>query len=155
MVMFMPIYLFFAGIAYALAPKRKEDGTIEYSDVFKVSFAPLLIAVLSIEGLTETTSFPREASVSRSHIVAASLSDIHENLASPIKLEESRSPFLSIFPLPDKVEAGSLKEGDIHKSYFTYERWGPLGFEKWNIPQRGNLVETRECHPPEKSKLKW
>lgn len=146
-LMFMPIYLFFAGIAYALAPKRKEDGNVGYGDVFKVSFAPLLIAVLSIEGLTDTTSFPRESSVTRSHVVETSLAEIHENLAAPIQLKEDRSPFLSIFPLPDRIEAGSLKEGDIHKSYFTYERWGPFGFGQWNVHKGETWLEIESVTP--------
>jgi hypothetical protein len=126
-LMFMPIYIFFAAIAFAMGPKYKEDNTVDYNDVFKVSFAPLFIIILSVEGLTDTTSFPRENTVTRSYIVEASLADIHANLSQPIHLKAKRSAFLSLFPLPERVEAGSLNPGDIHKSYFTYKRWGPIG----------------------------
>jgi len=140
-VMFMPIYLLFAALAFALGPKHQEDGTIDYNDVLRVSFAPLFIAILSIEGISDTTSFPRENSVTRTYRVDATLKDIHENLAKPIHLTADRSPFLSLFPLPDRVEAESLNEGDIHKSYFTYERWGPLGFGKVNVHKGETWLE--------------
>ena len=30
---------------------------------------------------------------------------------------------MQVFPLPVSVEAGSLKEGDVHKLHFVYKRW--------------------------------
>ena len=59
-------------------------------------------------------------------IVDADIDAVHAKLASPITYAETRSRFLLLFPLPHRTEAGTLGEGDIHRSYFTYRRW-PVG----------------------------
>lgn len=124
-LMFMPIYIFFSAISFALGPK--EWPVKRTSDVFRVSVTPLIIAVISLEGVNNTMSFEREHSVTRSQIVSLTPSQIHENLSRPIHLDAGRPAFISIFPLPSHVEAGSLNEGDIHKAHFTYKRWGMDG----------------------------
>lgn len=120
-LMFMPIYIFFAVIGFALAPK--EWPTTNVSNVFRVSIVPLIIAVISLEGVNSSLSLEREHSVTRTHIVKLSPHQIHKNLSEPIHLDAKRPAFLSIFPLPTKVQAGSLQQGDIHKAYFKYKRW--------------------------------
>lgn len=124
-LMFMPIYIFFAAIGYALAPK--ELPTKNSADVFRVSIVPVIIALISLEGVNASLSMEREHSVTRTQIVKLSTAQIHDNLAKPIHLDAKRSAFLSLFPLPTHVEAGSLKAGDIHKAHFTYKRWGMDG----------------------------
>jgi hypothetical protein len=49
---------------------------------------------------------------------------IHANLARPVHLDAKRSMFLSIFPLPDRVDAPNFAQGETHTAYFTYRRWG-------------------------------
>jgi len=39
-------------------------------------------------------------------------------------MDAKRSRFLSLFPLPDRIEADQFKQGQTHKAYFTYRRWG-------------------------------
>jgi len=124
-LMFMPIYIFFAILGFALAPK--EWPTRNSADVFRVSFVPILIAVISLEGTSASLSFEREHSVTRTQTVSLTPAQIRENLAKPIHLDADRSAFLSIFPLPSYVEAGTLKAGDIHKAHFKYKRWGMDG----------------------------
>jgi len=85
---------------------------------------PIIIAVLSLEGVNASLSLEREHSVTRTHVVNLSVGQIHENLARPIHLDAERSAFLSLFPLPTHIEAGSLKTDDIHKAHFKYKRWG-------------------------------
>ena len=121
-LMFMPIYIFFAIIGFAFAPK--EWPTRNTSDVFRVSVVPLLIAVISLEGVNASLSMEREHSITRTQLVYLTPAQIHENLKQPIHLDAERSAFLSLFPLPTHVEAGSLNTGDIHKAHFTYKRWG-------------------------------
>lgn len=122
-IMFMPIYLAMATIAYAFAPSIKTDVN-SVGDVFKVSFVPLLVIVMSLEGINQTFSFKRFETVTRSQIVSLDIEQIKANLAQPIHLDEGRSAFLSLFPLPEKIEAGSLRTGDVHKARFVYKRWG-------------------------------
>ena len=121
-LMFMPIYIFFAILGFALAPK--ELPTTDHADVFRVSIMPIVIAVLSLEGVTASMSMEREHSITRTQIVQLSTEEILENLSKPIHLGGQRSAFLSLFPLPSRVEAGSLNAGDIHKAHFKYKRWG-------------------------------
>jgi len=92
--------------------------------VFRASFVPLLIIIVSVEGLTDTTSFPREEVITRTHILNLTPEDIHANLARPVHLDAKRSIFLSIFPLPDRVDAPKFAQGATHKAFFTYRRWG-------------------------------
>lgn len=121
-LMFMPIYIFFAILGFAFAPK--EFPTKNNTDVFRVSVMPIAIALLSLEGINSAMSMERENSVTRSHIVHLTPAQIHANLAKPIHLDAGRPAFLSLFPLPSHVEAGSLRAGDIHKAHFKYKRWG-------------------------------
>jgi hypothetical protein len=121
----LPIYVFFASIILAVLPPPRQKPE-DFSDIFRVSAVPLLVAILSIEGISPSLSFEREHTVTRTQIVNASIPQIKAKLAQPIALTETRSAFLKIFPLPHKVEAGSLSAGDIHTSHYTYKRW-PIG----------------------------
>lgn len=119
-----PIYIFFAVLAIAATPNKRDPDRFKKSDVFRMSVVPLAVVVISVEGMTETTSFPREEVITRSQIVNLTPKQIHENLARPVHLEEGRSKFLSLFPLPDRVDAPSFAQGADHTAYFTYRRWG-------------------------------
>lgn len=123
-IMAAPIYILFALLAFALMPDKADPDRLKQSDVFRASFVPLAVIVLSVEGLTETTSFPREEVITRTHILNLTPEQIHSNLARPIHLEEGRSAFLSLFPLPERIDAPSFRQGQIHKAFFTYRRWG-------------------------------
>lgn len=124
-LMFMPIYIFFAILGFAFAPK--EFPVTDKVDVFRVSIMPIVIALLSLEGVNAAVSMEREHSITRVHTVQLSTAQIHKSLAMPIHLDGERSAFLSLFPLPSHVEAGSLNAGDIHKAHFKYKRWGMDG----------------------------
>lgn len=118
-LMFMPIYIFFAVLAFAFSsdPDRPNN-------VLKVSVVPLLVFIASLEGVSKTLSFEREEVISRTHIVDATIDEIKASMAQPINLNGDRSAFLSLFPLPTEIKAGSLNEGDIHEMKFVYKRWG-------------------------------
>ena len=121
-LMFLPIYLFFAALGFALQPKPEPDIR-STSDVFKVSFMPILVILMSLEGVSQTFSFDREESITRTQIVSADIETLKANIAKPIHMKEGRSRFLSLFPLPYEVKAGSLNAGDIHVAKFAYKRW--------------------------------
>jgi len=119
-----PIYILFSLLAFAFLPNREDPDRFKQSDVFRASYVPILIAILSIEGLTDKTSFPREEVVSRTQTLKLTPEQIHANLSNPVHLEEGRSRFLSIFPLPDRIDAPRFAQGETHTAYFTYRRWG-------------------------------
>jgi len=123
-IMAAPIYIFFALLAIGLSPDRADPDRFKKADVFRASFVPLAVIVVSVEGLTDTTSFPREEVITRTQILNLTPVEIHANLARPVHLDAKRSAFLSIFPLPERVDAPNFAQGATHKAYFTYRRWG-------------------------------
>lgn len=123
-LMAAPIYIFFALLAIGLTPHKADPDRFKKSDVFRMSFIPLAVIVISVEGLTDTTSFPREEVITRTQILNLTPEQIQANLAQPVHLDAKRSAFLSIFPLPERVDAPNFAQGETHTAYFTYRRWG-------------------------------
>lgn len=123
-LMAAPIYLFFASLTFAFGREHPNYDSKNVSDVFRVSIVPVIIAIISIEGLTDNTSFPREEIITRTQVLNLTPEEIHANLARPVHLDAKRSKFLSLFPLPEKVEAERFAQGETHKAFFTYRRWG-------------------------------
>jgi len=122
-LMFMPIYyavvcIYFAAEAFEARYKARKDRSR-----LRASVVPVLIAFLSIEGLTPSTSFERENTVTRTMVINGSIDAIKANIAAPIDLPPRRNWFLSIFPNPVEVKAGSLEAGDVHTLKFVYKRW--------------------------------
>ena len=141
-IMAAPIYLIFAGLAFAVLPDHPGFDRDNVGDVFKISVIPVIVAVLSIEGMTDTTSFPREEVITRSAVVDLSPAEIHANLAQPVHMDAERSAFLSLFPLPDRVETQGFAQGEVHKAFFTYRRWGFT-----NIHKGETHIEMKEVTP--------
>lgn len=123
-LMAAPIYLFFASLTFAFGQSHPNYDEKRVSDVFRVSVVPVIIAIISIEGMTDKTSFPREEVITRTQVLNLTSEQIHANLAKPVHMEGERSKFLSLFPLPEKVEANGFAQGEVHKAFFTYRRWG-------------------------------
>ena len=123
-LMAAPIYIFFALLAIAFTPNKQDPDRFKKSDVFRASFVPLVVIIISVEGLTDTTSFPREEVITRTQILNITPQQIHANLAQPVHLDAKRSAFLSVFPLPDRVDAPNFAQGETHTAFFTYRRWG-------------------------------
>ena len=124
MIVATPIYLFFALLAIALTPHKTDPNRFKKSDVFRSSFVPLAVVIVSVEGMTDTTSFPREEQITRTHVLKLTPEEIHANLTRPIHLDAKRNAFLSLFPLPERIETPTFTQGTTHKAFFTYRRWG-------------------------------
>ena len=129
-LMAAPIYLFFASLTFAFGRPHPNYDEKTVSNVFRVSIVPVIVAIISVEGLTDTTSFPREEIITRTQVLNLTPEQIHANLAQPVHMEEGRSKFLSLFPLPEKVEADKFTQGETHKAFFTYRRWGFTNIHK-------------------------
>lgn len=143
-LMFLPIYIFFSIITYALRPKVWPKEEPDIAKKFETPLLAIVIAIMSLEGTV--LEFDRENTVVESKIVDLSVPDIRENLLQPIHLKGDRSWFLSLFPLPYKIQAGSLKEGDIHTAYFRYNRWGLRGFNSKTGKTRLRLSKVTPEH---------
>jgi len=62
-MMAAPIYLLFAGMAFALGPGRAEYDRNSASDVFKISLTPLIVLIVSVEGMTDKQAFQEKTSL--------------------------------------------------------------------------------------------
>ena len=120
-LMFMPIYYiaFGIGMLYAQSANRanRDKGK------FNVHIIPLVVLVMSTEGMFPQTSLQRENQVTFTKTINASIDELKQNMAEPITFTQRRNWFLSIFPLPTDIDAGSLNAGDIHTLHFVYKRW--------------------------------
>lgn len=121
-VMAMPIYLFIILIMFlfdSIREKAKKRGR----STLNIQVLPLLIIASAFEGLSPELSFNRNEQVVVTRVVQSSISDIKQNLIQPMDLQKSRPWFLTLFPMPYKIEAGSLTPGDVHKIHIRYYRW--------------------------------
>lgn len=120
--MFMPIYYLFVSVGFAFAAMTdKSDG--QHSNTLKAYSVPVLVLVLVSEGLIPVTATERAGTATFVAESALTPAQLQANMAKPVSFETERHWFLKLFPLPDKIAAGTLNEGDIHKLNFTYKRW--------------------------------
>jgi hypothetical protein len=119
-LMFLPIYWFVTFIVF-LARVSSENA--EGKAKIGMQLLPFLIMIPALEGTSPQLSFPKDNVVSRSMIMNGDPSAIKAQLSRPIQFSENRDWFTGLFPLPDKVQTGTLQQGDIHKLHFTYRRW--------------------------------
>lgn len=120
-LMFMPIYYIAVSIGYLFRWILDRDGAAR--DRVHAFAIPALVAVLATEGMSPQTSFPRDRIATFSKIADADVATLQRNMAAPIVFPGKRPWFISLFPLPDKIQAGSLAAGDIHRLHFTYKKW--------------------------------
>ena len=121
-LMFMPIYYLIVSLGFGAEALTRTNERGKRNKL-KASVLPLVVAVLAIEGLSPSTSFERQNQVTRSVVVNASIDQLKANMAAEINLSARRHWFLSIFPLPVDIQAGTLNPGDVHKLDFIYKRW--------------------------------
>ncbi len=119
-LMFLPIYYIslFIGFAFSTALERSRNKSKT-----PVHIIPVLVLMMSSEGMFLATTMPREGQVTYTQTVDASIAELKQNMAEPIVFDQRRTWFLSIFPLPTEVKAASLNVGDIHSLHFVYKRW--------------------------------
>jgi hypothetical protein len=121
-VMFMPIYLFIILLMFISRSlydrqRKKSKGSLS------IHILPVLIVLSAFEGVSPQLSYNRNETVSVSRVVHRNIHDIKNNLLQPMNLKKSRPWFLALFPMPDKIKAGSLTSGDVHEIHFKYYRW--------------------------------
>jgi len=115
-IFFAPIYLFVVSLTYL--SRYLTRGNKKYSIAL-----PAVVLVMAMEGVTPSLSLPRYtyAEVSKStHLTPA---QVKQNIAKEFSLDKDRYWLLSIFPMPYRIDAGSLNPGDVHTVYTRYHRW--------------------------------
>lgn len=120
-LMFMPIYYVMVLIGYLFMIGEEKSGRNTRGP--RAYTLPILVIALSLEGVIPATTIDRRSEASYSAIVAAGVPMLKANMAEPILFEQDRDWFISVFPSPVDVAAGSLNPGDIHTLKFTYKRW--------------------------------
>ena len=117
-LMFMPIYYFMVTIAFLFAFLLRDRSK------HKAMSLPVIVLLLSVEGLTPQTTFPRHNLATYVVETPLDIDTLKQNMAAKISMPKKRGWFLRLFPLPDKIRAGTLGEGDVHNLHFTYKKWG-------------------------------
>lgn len=137
-IMFMPI--FFLGVLVAFISyyllNRYGKGSIN------AQIIPIIVALISLEGVTEATTFDRHNEVTHTQIVQSSVEDIKQHLESPAKPKAKRHWMLWLFPMPKTIGTVSLAEGEIRTYEFEYHRWLATNTHKGNIQVTFNKVEN-------------
>lgn len=118
---FMPIYFFVVALAFIAhwitVARRDRKNNVHATAI------PLLVALLSIEGTSEVTTFSRVNSATATATTSIPQQELLQNLAAPFELPGSDDWMLSLFPMPHSIEAGTLEVGDIHRVHTRYHRW--------------------------------
>lgn len=120
-VFFMPIYFFVVSLGFVIGWFRNSRNN-RRGNTF-VSVLPLLVFATSFEGTTDTLSLERESHITVTKVAGLAPAKIMRNIAQPFGLQKDRGWLISIFPMPYRIEAGSLQPGDVHRVYARYYRW--------------------------------
>ncbi len=121
-LMFLPIFYFGVTLGFIYAVSREKSarrGPTRHG----VHLLPLLVLGLSLDGILPFGYDPHRQDATVTEVVTGSIRDLKHNMAKPITFDLPRHWFVSLFPLPERIEAGSLAVGDVHRLYFTYSRW--------------------------------
>ena len=140
---FMPIYYLGISIGFLFETIPGKGGKHDKNKL-RASIIPLIVAVMAMEGVAPSTTFERQNEVTRVSIVDLSIDELKANMALPIALPKKRALFLSVFPLPVDVKAGSLNPGDVHKLKFIYKKWFFTNFQEGDFDLRIDAVEANE-----------
>ena len=116
---FMPIYYLMVGVGFLFSSVAdRDDGG--HAGAYAI---PFVVVLLAAEGLTGATTVPRYNEATYTQILPGSPASLQANMARPIAFEAKRHWFLWLFPMPTRVQAGTLRAGDVHRLHFVYRRW--------------------------------
>lgn len=143
-LMFMPIFYVMVTIGYLFGwmLDRNRDGGGGGGRLGVVTI-PVLVALLATEGLVPATTVPRDRTATYSAVVPGDAAALQRNMAAPIVFPGVRPWFVRLFPLPDRVEAGSLGVGDTHRLHFTYKKWFLTNYQTGEMVVRIAQVAPR------------
>jgi hypothetical protein len=127
------------GFGFSALARGKDDDDGPRYGAYAI---PLAVLLLSAEGLTEPTTVQRYREATHVAVLDGSISELQANMARPVRFEADRHWFLSVFPLPTRIEAASLKAGDVHRLHFVYKRWFFT-----NVHEGGMAIRIAEVSP--------
>ncbi|MFK7956831.1 MAG: hypothetical protein AB8B96_12130 [Lysobacterales bacterium] len=118
---FIPIYVVLVSLVF-LGFMMFESASSGWGRT-RASLLPLLLLASSLEGVVPELNFPTRFEVAATRTVQATPTQIRARLLEPMKIGVARMPLLALFPMPYRVETGSLEQGAIHRAWFRYRRW--------------------------------
>lgn len=119
-LMYMPIHYLVVSSVYLAVQLARAKRASRRAMALVIAAAAL---GSSVEGVTDATSGDRAEQVAATLFVRASLDEIERNMALPIAFDGPRRWPMALFPMAQSVDAGSLREGDVHWARFSYARW--------------------------------
>jgi len=128
-LMFMPIYYIIVTITYAVIAGGESNKKPD-PNVFRSYVLPGIAIMMISEGLFPFTTIERERTATYITTTHQSIDELKANMAAPFELPSHRHWMLRLFPVPDRISAGTLKAGDVHNLHFTYKRWIWSNFQK-------------------------
>ncbi len=117
-----PIYYIAVSLSFYINLKIFEAKTRKTNRTLAATL-PLLALMLGAEGMTAATTLDRQNAVTHQAVTAQSIAQLKANMAQPINFDAPRHWFISVFPKPVSVKAGTLEAGDVHVLDFVYKRW--------------------------------
>jgi hypothetical protein len=141
-LMFMPIYYGVVTIGYVFAwVLDRDDG--DGGSRLRAYAIPALVLAMASEGLLPATTVARDQTATFVTVTDQSITALKNNMAAPIAFPAERHWFLKIFPLPDRIDAGTLGVGDVHRLHFTYKKWLFANYSKGEMLIRIAAVSPR------------
>lgn len=137
-VMFLPIYflgVLVAFLSYYLYHRFSRNSVNSY-------VVPAIVLMLSLEGVTDATTFSRTNEVSHSQIVQADIATIRARLARPPEPAGDRHWMLSIFPMPQTIGTVEIRPGAVRTYEFVYHRWFATNTHRGQIRVTFDEVEA-------------
>ncbi len=119
LVMFMPIFFVFTLIAFIADYVRHQSD----KGSLNVHMIPAMVVLMSIEGVSDQTTFSRYNEVTYSQVIQADIKTLKHRLTNPVQLQGERHWLLKVFPMPEHIGAIELNEGDVRRFDFVYHRW--------------------------------
>ena len=126
MIMAAPIfYIVGALAAWPFDHYRKKQESEQDADASKLNMLvlPALLLIMSMEGVTDYTTFNRSNIIERTETVNGTISEIKSRLSEKRVLPAPDSLFAKLFPRTDVVNAQGLSMGDKHWIDVSYFKW--------------------------------
>lgn len=143
MIMAAPIlYIVGALAAWPFDHYRKKKECEQDASRLNMFILPALLLTMSMEGVTDYTTFNRHNVIEHTQIIEGSVSEVKDKLGTNRTIPSPDSLFTKLFPRPDVINAQGLSVGDKHWMDVSYFKW-----VYWNEKRGSTHFEVTEHHP--------
>ena len=124
MIIAAPIfYIVGALAAWPFDNYRKKKVREQDASRLNMFILPALLLTMSMEGVTDYTTFDRHNTIERTQVIGKSVAEIKSKLAQNRSVPSPDSLFANFFPRPDVFHSQGLAEGDKHWIDVSYVKW--------------------------------